>query len=114
MATSYGAAGNGGIRVVMGGQVGTIGSAIRIVEIPIPVSLWKGAASPYSQVVEVEGISVRSKIDLLPNHAQLESLRDQRITFIAENSDGVVTIYAVGDKPDEDLVFQAAVSEVVL
>ena len=114
MALSFGGTSNGGMSVVMTGPFGSGGAAVRLVEIILPVDQWKGATSPYSQVVEVEGITIRSKVDLLPSALQLEALRDQRIAFTAENNDGVVTVYAVGDKPEEDLIFQAAVTEVTL
>ena len=35
------------------------------------------------------------------------------MAFTAENDGGTVTLWAIGDKPSEDLTFQATLTEVV-
>lgn len=94
--------------VSMAGPFGNGGSSVKLVEITVPVANWKGGESPYSQVVEVDGVSVNSRVDLFPYMGQITEC----VAFMAENNGGEVTIHAVGDKPETDYVFQAAVTEV--
>jgi hypothetical protein len=58
----------------------------------------------------VEGISVSSRVDLLPGPEVLGMLR---CILTAENDAGTVTVYALGEKPLEDITLQAALTEVV-
>lgn len=92
---------------------GSGGAAVKLTGITLPVSGWKGAVSPYFQVVEVEGVSVNSKVDLQPDPQQLEQFRQMDLAFVAENDGGVVTVYAIGDKPRGDCALQATVTEVI-
>ena len=112
MATEYGE--GGGISVVMDGPYGSTagGGSMKLATITAPVANWKGGTSPYSQVVNVGGVSVNSKVDLQLSVAQMNQLRNYEICFTTENNDGTVTLYAIGDKPTMDLEFQATVSEV--
>ena len=111
MAVTYG--NRDGITVTMEGPYGSVGGSVRLVQLDLPQSGWKGAVSPFSQIVQPEGISIRSKVDLLPDVHQLEQFRAQELAFTTENEDGVLTVYAIGEKPREDLVFQAVVTEVM-
>lgn len=100
--------------VTMEGPYGSIGTSIRLCQLELPLADWKGAASPFSQEVALEGISVRSKVDLLPSPEQLEAFRAQELALTTENRDGVLTVFAIGDRPRSDLSLQAAVSEVIV
>ena len=111
MALQYGCADT--FTVTLEGPFGSAGSAVRLTQLYLPAQGWRGAISPYSQAVELERISRNSKVDLLPDYQQLECFRHQELAFLAENEDGAVTVYAIGDKPEEDLVFQAAITEVI-
>ena len=112
MALEYGTGGN--ISVQMAGPfAGGGGSSVKLTEIVLPAANWKGAASPYSQVVTVEGVSVNSMVDLQPSVEQLEIFHDKDIAFSTENDGGVVTVYAVGDRPTNDYTIQATIMEVV-
>ena len=75
-------------------------------------SAWNGTASPYSQVVNIEGVTEHSKVDLQPSVAQLAIFHDKDLAFVTENEDGVVTVYAIGDKPTNDYTMQATITEV--
>ena len=108
MAVQYGNAGS--LQVQLKGPYG--GVAIRAVALTLAAAGWKGAVSPYSQAVEVDGCSLTSKVDLQPTADQLESLREVTTAFAAENDNGLVTVYAFGDKPTEDITFQATITEV--
>ena len=75
---------------------------------------WSGEANPWSQVVTIDGVTPNSKIDLRATALQIVELQDNDIAFIAENDDGVITVYALGSKPETDYVLQAEITEVVV
>ena len=113
MAQQYGEGGS--ITVVMEGPFGGGGggSFNKITNITLLASAWKGAESPYSQVVPVDKVSINSKVTLQPSVEQLEIFHDMDIAFTTENDGGVVTVYAIGDKPTSDYTIQATIMEVV-
>lgn len=73
---------------------------------------WIGSASPYSQVVTINGVTERSKVDLQPTAVQTAELQDEDIAFMAENNGGVVTVYALNGKPTADYTLQVQLTEV--
>lgn len=73
---------------------------------------WLGDTSPYSQVVALGNVTSLTKVDLQPTIDQLDTLYSQSIGFFAVNEDGVVTVFAVGNKPVEDFVIQITMTEV--
>ena len=75
-------------------------------------SAWAGSDDPYSQVVSIPGVTERSKVDLLPSVEQLAIFHDKDIAFVTENEDGVVTVYAIGDKPTQDYTIEVCITEV--
>ena len=85
----------------------------RIAYIDLLSSKWQGAASPYSQVVSIPGATANSKIDLNPSIEQLEIFHQKDISFVAENEDGVVTVYCVGQKPTANYQMQITITEVL-
>lgn len=112
MALEYGAGGS--ITVSMAGPFGGSGGAgVKLTHITLPADGWKGGESPYYQVVDVEGVSVNSMVNLQPSVEQLEIFHDKDLAFSTENDGGVVTVYAVGDKPTNDYTIQATIVEVV-
>ena len=84
----------------------------RIVNISVPAYAWSGGDHMYSQVVAVEGVTARTQVDLTPSAEQLAIFHEKDLAFVTENVDGVVTIYAIGDKPLYDYVIQATLTEV--
>jgi len=108
MAVQYGNAGT--LQVQLKGPYG--GVAIRVVELFLSAQGWKGAVSPYAQVAPVDGMTLTGKVDLQPDEGQLETMRREGRAFAAENAEGQVTVYAFGEKPGEDLTFQATITEV--
>lgn len=108
MTQQYGAGGD--LRVTLAGPFGGSGAAQRLTQLTLYADRWKGAVSPYSQTLSPEGISVNSRVDLLPDAQQLQQLH---CLLTAENDGGTVTVYAVGEKPAGDLTLTAALTEVV-
>ena len=84
----------------------------RIGEITIFANKWVGAESPYSQVVEVAGATEYSQVDLTPSVAQLAIFHEKDLAFVTENDGGVVTVYAIGQKPLLDYTIQVTITEV--
>lgn len=112
MALAYGNGSN--LTVTMAGPfAGGGAAAAKLVEINLLAANWKGGESPYSQVVTVDGVSMNSMVNLQPSVEQLEIFHDKDIAFTAVNEEGVVTVYAVGDKPANDYTIQATLMEVV-
>lgn len=81
-------------------------------ELSLRASDWTGTESPYSQVVEVSGVTANSKVDLNPTGEQLNSLATNRTILNTANDNGTVTVYAIGNKPTEDYTMQATITEV--
>ena len=81
-------------------------------ELSLRASNWTGTESPYSQVVEVSGVTANSKVDLNPTGEQLNSLATNRTILNTANDNGTVTVYAVGNKPIEDYTMQVTITEV--
>ena len=75
---------------------------------------WVGDASPYTQIVNVNGVTPYSKIDIQPSIEQLAIFHEKEITLVAENEDGVVTISCVGQKPMNDYTIQVTMTEVIV
>lgn len=88
------------------------GSAASIGDVTLLASAWVGNASPYSQVVTIDGVTENSQVDLTPSVAQLAMFHQKDLTFVTENVGGVVTVYAIGDKPMNDYTIQVTITEV--
>ena len=72
---------------------------------------WIGEVSPYSQVVNISGITSTSKIDLQPTAVQIIQLQNDETSLVVENNDSVITVYAIGTKPSVDYYIQACITE---
>lgn len=84
----------------------------KITEVTLLASAWSGNASLYSQVVDIEDVTENTKVDLLPSVEQLAIFHKKDLAFVTENDDGVVTVYAIGDKPTTDYPIQVSLTEV--
>ena len=92
-----------------------VGSPARLTNVTLKSSAWKTESDGlHSQVVTVAGVTEYSKVDLLPSVEQLAIFHNKDVTFVTENEDGVVTVYAIGDKPILDYTMQAQITEVVV
>lgn len=110
MALQFGAGST--FSVDLEGPFGSAGTAMKVAQFTAPAADWKGAGDSWFQTVTVPGISVNSKVDIALSQDQLLPLRSRNLLFMAGNEEGTVTLYALGGKPDTDLVFQAALLEV--
>jgi hypothetical protein len=69
----------------------------------------------YQEVVVANAtITEYSKIDLQLSAEQITIFYEKDLAFVAENDGGVVTVYCIGQVPENDYVLQATVSEVLV
>lgn len=87
--------------------------AAKVRYVDLLANAWDGATSPYSQVVAIEGVTENSQVDLTPSAEQLSIFYEKDLTFVTENVSGIVTVYALGQKPQNDYTIQATITEVV-
>ena len=92
-----------------------IGKAVtRTATITLYASKWvSDSDKQYSQVVAIADVTSNSKIDLQPTPEQLSVFHQKDIAFVAENDDGVVTVYCIGQKPQNDYTIQVTITEVL-
>lgn len=86
----------------------------KIGEVTLLASAWKGSNNLYRQVVEIEGVTENSQVDLTPNVQQLAIFYEKDLSFVTENDGGIVTVYVIGQKPDNDYTMQVTITEVVV
>ena len=98
--------------LTINGVTYTVTPQVPVSTVTLRASAWEGEGSPYSQIVTIEGITERSKVDLHPSVEQLEIFRNKDLTFNTENVGGVVTVFAIGDKPAHDYTVQVSITEV--
>ncbi len=89
-------------------------ATVRLTNVTLLASAWVGSDNLHSQVVAIPGITFYSKVDLLPSVEQLAIFHNKDVAFVTENEDGVVTVYAIGDKPLLDYTMQAQITEVLV
>ena len=87
-------------------------SSVRIGEVTLFADRWIGSESPYSQIVEIEGVTENSQVDLTPGVEQLVIFHDKDIMLTTENEGGIVTVYVIGQKPQNDYTIQVTITEV--
>lgn len=92
---------------------GGSGAPTILTSIMLKASAWKTESEfLHSQVVTVNGATENSKVDLQPSVEQLAIFYEKDIGFVAENEDGVITVFVIGDKPTSDYEIQATITEV--
>lgn len=99
---------------ILGNMVGGAMSkpTARIANIDLIAANWVGDSNPYSQVVQIDGITEYSQVDLTPSIEQLVIFYEKDLGFVTENDNGVVTVYAIGQKPENDYTMQVTITEV--
>lgn len=81
-------------------------------EVELLADNWVGEGNLHSQVVAIEGITENSQVDLTPSVEQLVIFYEKDLTFVTENEGGVVTVYAIGQRPTNDYTVQVTITEV--
>lgn len=80
--------------------------------VTLKANAWSGDGERYSQVVGIPGVTSCTKVDLQPTSEQLAEFHYKVLAFVAENEGGLVTVYAIGDRPSEDHTIQVTLTEV--
>ena len=88
--------------------------APKLTTITMPAANWSGDSNPWSQIVTCSGVNVNSKLDLQPTPNQIVELQDAEITLMLTNNQGVVTAWAIGNKPTTDYTMDAQITEVTI
>ena len=86
--------------------------AVKIGVVTLFANAWVGENNCFSQVVYIEGATERSQVDITPSAEQLMTFYEKDLAFVAENEDGVITVYAIGQKPTNDYTIQVTLTEV--
>lgn len=94
------------------GEGVTGGSTARIGEVILLADNWTGENNLYSQVVNIDGATENTQVDLTPSVEQLAIFYEKDLAFVTENENGVVTVYAIGQKPTNDYTIQVTMTEV--
>lgn len=70
----------------------------------------------YGQAVTVENANItpNSKVDLQLSSEQMVIFYEKDLAFVAENEDGEVTVYCIGQIPENNYRIQATVTEVAV
>lgn len=84
----------------------------RIATITLSKDNWTGNSEPYSQAINVNTVTTATKIDLQPTAQQIVSLQNEEISLMIENNSGIVTCYAIGNRPTVDYTMQVLLQEV--
>lgn len=90
----------------------TSAGGARIGTVTLTANGWIGSDNLYSQIVTIDGVTANSQVDLTPSVEQLAIFYEKDLAFVTENENGVVTVYAIGQKPQNDYVIQVTITEV--
>ena len=88
------------------------GSTATIGTVNLLAANWVGSGNLYSQVVSIEGVTKNSQVDLTPSVEQLVIFYEKDLAFVTEQGNGIVTVYAIGQKPENDYTIQVTITEV--
>lgn len=97
---------------IMDGTSGSASPIARIGEVSLLASSWEGEGNLYHQIVEIEGVTENSQVDLTPDIEQLATFYEKDLAFVTENDNGTVTVYVIGQKPLNDYTIQVTITEV--
>lgn len=98
--------------LTINGETFNVVPVVPAASITLLASAWVSDGDAHSQVVNIPGITPCTKVDLLPTAAQLAEFHHKVLAFVAENEGGKVTVYAIGDRPQNDHTIQITTTEV--
>ena len=95
------------------GPKGDTGDAgVTLDSITLAAGGWSGSG-PYAQTAALAGLPAAALVNLQPTAEQLMLLQQQGVTVLtAANQDGVLTVYALGAAPQDELTLQVTVTPV--
>ena len=90
------------------------GSSATISEVTLLASAWEEVSeNKYAQVVTIDGATENSQVDLKLSDEQYDIFYEKDIAFVTQNEDGVITVFAYGQKPQNDYTIQVTLTEVL-
>lgn len=85
---------------------------MRVAHVTLASSQW-GGSDPSTQVINIDGVTARSKVDLQPDATILQAMADNGVSALCvENDGGVLTVYAIGGTLTTNVTVQATITEV--
>jgi hypothetical protein len=83
----------------------------RIVTVELTDTWTQDADGRYSQVLALDNITKRSRLDLQPSLAMLAEFKQLGLIFVTENRGGVITVCSDGNTPTQSYTMQATIVE---
>lgn len=87
-------------------------SKSKIYSITIPYASWSGSG-PYTQILTVLNATANSKIDMQADATTIDTIIKGGYCIAIKNDNGVITAYAVGQRPVTNLTLQLIITEVI-
>lgn len=85
---------------------------VKTVTINLYASKWVKVGDRYAQAVSIADATPYSKVDLQPSAEQMVIFYEKDIAFVVENEGGNITVYCIGNKPENSYALQATITEV--
>lgn len=85
------------------------------VEVTLLLTGWtlSGDGTHYTQVIEINGSTANSRVDLEPTPTQIIQLMHEEISIFVANDNGVITAYSLNGIPSTNMTFAATITEVL-
>ena len=88
------------------------GRVSRVVSVMLLAAAWVGDNGHYTQIIQIDGVTANSKIDLQLAADQFNEMKKLNVSLMAINVGGTITVHAIGDRPNNDCTIQATITEV--
>lgn len=89
-----------------------VSNATVISTLQLTASGWSGTESPYTQSVSIPSATEYSKVDIQMDYTAIDIMLDSGTAAIyISNTNGALTAYAVGEKPNANMTAQVSVSD---
>lgn len=103
------------VRVAVENMKAVLGIAASVsVEITLYADAWTISSDEtyYTQIVNIDGVTINSRVDLTPTPAQIIQLMNEEVSMFLANEDGVITAYCINGTPSTTMTISAIISEV--
>ena len=80
--------------------------------VTLEAALWSDGVSPFTQTMDIEGVGENTCINLCPDANVIQASITGKYVLSVVNNNGVVTFYAINNKPTTNIVMQVQIVEV--
>lgn len=80
--------------------------------VELTAALWSNEASPYTMTLDVPYVTSESCVNICPSYDNIAAGISEGYTLAVVNNNGIVTFYAIGNKPVSNISLQVQISEV--